>query len=263
MIRESHKFRRQTLETSLSIWSLSTGPPVAMASEVPASGSLVPSPVTHSLLVLWGPEGESYAWHASLKKIRVTMEQYQSHYQGDLQTPPGTQGKQVQPCMGEFREMNAAREEWYGQANGEIVELFERLDCSFCEVPFLVSGGFTWHLGLPTFRARPPKGIAGPPPTIPSAAGAARPEPRAGLRKAPGPPELPEPVRGPFQGLHRQGEFPVCLCQGLAPPAPVGLGPARIGTGNLLAAPEGLPAHRIGYHRGRPNRTFGLWGSIG
>ncbi len=52
------------METSLSIWSHSTGPPVAMASEVPASGSLVPSPVSHSPLVLWEGEGESYAWHA-------------------------------------------------------------------------------------------------------------------------------------------------------------------------------------------------------
>ncbi len=52
------------METSLSIWSHSTGPPVAMASEVPASGSLGPSPASHSPLVLWGREGESSAWHA-------------------------------------------------------------------------------------------------------------------------------------------------------------------------------------------------------
>lgn len=52
------------VETSLSIWSHSTGSPVAMASEVPASGSLGSSPASHSPLVLWEREGESYAWHA-------------------------------------------------------------------------------------------------------------------------------------------------------------------------------------------------------
>ncbi len=61
------------METSLATEPHSTGPPVSMASEGPASGPLVPSRVTHTLLVLWELVGESYAWNALSALDRVLL----------------------------------------------------------------------------------------------------------------------------------------------------------------------------------------------